>query len=116
VLKRKFDALEAQSVDAYALLENLRTVPYEDAVQLLAQIRSQDAPFALQASRSLQGTTAAMILQSRGLAGPSSGIEAQHTSDPDAPTEGYGATTVYSNLDDLDPGSAWTMAIEPHAC
>lgn len=63
VLKRKFDALEAHSVGAYELLENLRTAPYEHAVRLFAQIRSQDVPFTPQTSGSLKGTTTMMRSQ-----------------------------------------------------
>lgn len=116
VLKRKFEALEAQNAGAYELLENLRTAPYEHAVQLFAQIRSQDVPFTLQASRSLQGTTTVMTSQNRGLPRPSSSIEAQPTPYP-AGVAGGGdeATTVYPQPDGITERSFWPVAADPYA-
>lgn len=114
MLKRKFDALEAQSITALELLENLRTAPYEDALQLFAQIRSQDVPFTLQVSRALKGTTT-MTSHDRELPRPSGGIETQHTSFPiEAPAEGDDATTVYPIPVAITEGSSWTM--NPYAC
>jgi hypothetical protein len=118
VLKRKFEALETHSAGAYELLENLRTAPYEHAAQLFGQIRSQDVPFTLQASRSLQGTTATMTSQNRGPPRPSSGIEAQPTPYPaGAPDGGDEATTVYPRPDDSTERSfcTWPMAVDPYA-
>ena len=116
VLKRKFEALEAHGAGAYELLENLRTAPYEHAVQLFAQIRSQEVPFTPQTSRSLQGTTTAMTSQNRGLPHLSSGIEAQPTPYPvGAPDGGDEATTIYPQPGGTAEGPLRPMAIEPYA-
>lgn len=116
VLKRKFDALGAQSAGALELLENLRTAPYEDAVRLFAQIRSQDAPFTLQASRSLQGTTTGTISQNRGLPRPSSGFEAHNSSDSvGMPAEGDAPTTAYPNPYEVAETPPWAMTVNLHA-
>ena len=114
MLKRKFDYLEAQSVDALGLLENLRTAPYEDALQLFAQIRSQDVPFTLQVSGAMEGTTT-MTSHDRELPCPSGGIETQHAAFPvEVPAEGDDATTVYPYPVGITEGSSWTM--NPYAC
>lgn len=116
VLKRKFDTLEAQSAGALEMLESLRTAPYEDAVRLFAQIRSQDAPFTLQTSRSLQGTTTGMTSRNRELPRPTSGFEAHDTSDPvGMPAEGDTPTTVYTNPYEIAEAPPWTMAVDPYA-
>ena len=116
VLKRKFDALEAQSASAFELLENLRTAPYGDAMQLFTQLRSQTVPFTPQTSRAFQGAATTTITQDAGPPRSSSGIEAQHTSEQvDAPAEGNDATTVYLNPYGITEGSPWTMAIDPYA-
>jgi hypothetical protein len=115
VLKRKFDTLEAQSAGALELLENLRTAPYQDAVQLFAQIRSQDTPFSLQTSCSLQGTTTGTTSQNRGLPRPSRGFEANHTSDPAGmPAEGDAPTIVYPNPHEVAEAPPWTMTVDPY--
>lgn len=115
MLKRKFDTLEAQSAGALEMLESLRTAPYEDAVRLFAQIRSQDAPFTLQTSRSLQGTTTGMTSQNRGLPRPSSGFEAHHTSGPvGMPAEGDAPITVYPNPYEIAEAPPWTMTVDPY--
>lgn len=116
MLKRKFDALEAQSAGALELLENMRTAPYGDAMQLFTQLRSQTVPFTPQTSRAFQGAATTTITQDAGLPRSSSGIEAQHTSEQvDAPAEGNDATTVYLNPYGITEGSPWTMAIDPYA-
>jgi hypothetical protein len=116
VLKRKFDAVEAQRVGALELLENLRTAPYEDAARLFAQIRSQDVPFTLQTSRALQGITTGTTSQNRGLPRSSSGFEAHHTSDPvGMPAEGDAPTTVYSNPYEITEAPPWTVIVDPYA-
>ena len=89
MLKRKFEALEAQSAEAFELLENLRTAPYGDAMQLFTQLRSQTVPFTPQISCASQVVGTTTMPQDRGLPHSSGGIEAQHTSNPVAgPAEG----------------------------
>ena len=98
VLKRKFDALEAQSAEAFELLENLRAAPYGDAMQLFTQLRSQTVPFTPQISRASQVAATTTTSQDLGLPHPSGDIEAQHTSNTVAgPAEGNDAATVDSN-------------------
>lgn len=116
VLSRKFDALEVQSAEAFKLLETLRTAPYGDAMRLFTQLRSQTVPFTIQTSRALQGAATTMISQDRGLPGPSSGIEAQRTSDSvGGPAEGDYGTTVYPYPYGTAEEPPWTMAINPYA-
>lgn len=113
VLKRKFDALEAQSADAFKLLENLRTAPYGDAMQLFTQLRSQTVPFTPQTSHVFQGAATTTTTQDPGLPHSSSDIEAEHTSDlVVGPAEGNDATTVYPNPYGITEGSSWTMPID----
>ena len=116
VLKRKFDSLEAQSADAFELLENLRTAPYEDAMQLFTQLRSQTVPFTQRTPRALQGAATTTIVQGQGLPQTSSGMEAQHISESvGGPAEGDDATTLVPNPYGITESSSWTMAIDPYA-
>ena len=116
VLKRNFDALEGRSADAFEFLKNARMAPYEDAMQLFTQLRSQTVPFIQQTSCPSQGAATRTIAQDRGLPQPSSGTDAQHTSDLVAgPAEGDDATTVYPNPYGTPEDSSWTMAMYPYA-
>ena len=109
-------ALEVQSAEAFKLLETLRTAPYGDAMRLFTQLRSQTVPFTIQTSRALQGAVTTTISQDRGLPGPSSGSEAQRTSDSvGGPAEGNYGTTVYPYPYGTTEEPPWTMAINPYA-
>jgi hypothetical protein len=119
VLSRKFDALEVHSAEAFQMLETLRTAPYGDAMRLFTQLRSRTVPFTIQTSRALQGAAGSAtttISQDRGLPHPSSGIEAQRTSDSvGGPAEGDYATTVYPNPYETIEEPPWAMAIDQYA-
>ena len=117
MLKRKFDALEAQNAEAQELLERLRTAPYQDAVQSLAQLRSQNVSSALQTARSLPGTATIMSPPRQRLSYSLNGISAQHAPDPvDASVGSNNLAAVYPDPDDMTAGPSWNTPIDPYVC
>jgi hypothetical protein len=114
-LKRKYESLQAESADEHKLLGFLRTGEEEEAIRVLAYLRSSD---------DVQAT----LHQAQHLPDGSGGLAASNTnsrqSTNQAPSHSslqvtrasINSLSTYPELGDIEGGLPWALPIEPYVC
>ncbi|KAM0714083.1 hypothetical protein Q7P37_011047 [Cladosporium fusiforme] len=113
-LKRKYDDFQARSADEHELIETLRSSSEQEAIELLARIRSRDMPSALRRCRSLRPTEDRTPLSRESTRQHSSG-EASRRESLSCVDDIATPTTInpYPDLDTISTGTSWALPIEP---
>jgi hypothetical protein len=114
-LKRKFESLQAESADEHDLLSILRTGSDEDAIKVLAYLRStDDVQATLNQARNIEDKSNDLAALDLSLYPPTydgisqSSLQATHASMAVAP--------MYPELNGSYGETPWTIPIEPYVC
>ena len=115
-LKRKYEALQAESADEHDLLGFLRTASEADAIKVLAYLRSSDdIQSTLEQARNAQeapkAPEASLGQDTLNIPQPN---QTMAQFDPETSTVSMDAPSIYPELSETDGRIPWALPIEPY--